>query len=190
MNHTDLLNIIARKINAQSYLEIGVRFGANFNKIEVPNKIGVDPDPESAATRHCTSDEFFEQNEWKFDLIFIDGYHEAEQAKRDIINSWACLNIGGVMMIHDCNPEKEEHTHIPRDCKVWNGDVYKTVCEMLVYGKFTIDVDYGCCIVRKESQPFHWGNVSVDWNTFTTHSKTLLNLVTLDYGLSVIDEWR
>lgn len=188
MNHTDLLNIIAKKINANYYLEIGVRFGANFNKIEVPNKIGVDPDPESVATVHLTSDQFFEQNKETFDLVFIDGYHEAEQVKRDIINSYAVLTGKGIIVVHDCNPEKEEHTHIPRDCKVWNGNVYKTISE-LNKAKMTVDIDHGCCIISRSTENLRWGNVAVDWEIFSKHRKDLLNLVSPEDALGIIDLW-
>ena len=48
-----------------------------------------------------TSDEFFKNNEKKYDVIYIDGWHEAPQVYRDICNSWYCLNEGGLVVCDD-----------------------------------------------------------------------------------------
>ena len=48
-----------------------------------------------------TSDEFFEKNEKKFDLIYIDGSHEASQVYKDLCNSWNCLNQEGIIICDD-----------------------------------------------------------------------------------------
>ena len=48
-----------------------------------------------------TSDKFFEINREKFDLIYIDGSHEAQQVYKDISNSWACLNHNGIIVCDD-----------------------------------------------------------------------------------------
>ena len=48
-----------------------------------------------------TSDEFFMQNKEKFDLIYIDGWHEAPQVYKDINNSWDSLNINGIIICDD-----------------------------------------------------------------------------------------
>ena len=47
------------------------------------------------------SDSFFKQNKQKFDVIYIDGWHEAPQVYRDINNSWDCLNINGIIICDD-----------------------------------------------------------------------------------------
>jgi predicted O-methyltransferase YrrM len=48
-----------------------------------------------------TSDEFFKNNGKKYDVIYIDGWHEAPQVYRDICNSWNCLNEGGLVICDD-----------------------------------------------------------------------------------------
>ena len=48
------------------------------------------------------SDVFFEaNNNLKFDFIFIDGSHKKDYVKRDIINSFNCLEDGGQILLHD-----------------------------------------------------------------------------------------
>ena len=82
--------IINREIKLNkyiSYLEIGVENGFNFGKINAVKKLATDPDPKSAATHFMSSDDFFKQNKKKFDIVFIDGLHHADQVYRDICNS-------------------------------------------------------------------------------------------------------
>ncbi len=47
------------------------------------------------------SDEFFETNKKKFNLIYLDGCHEPEFIKNDMENSFACLETGGIMWMDD-----------------------------------------------------------------------------------------
>ena len=44
-----------------------------------------------------TSDEYFANNSEKFDVIYIDGWHEAPQVYKDLNNSWNSLNINGLI---------------------------------------------------------------------------------------------
>ena len=48
-----------------------------------------------------TSDNFFKNNKKKFNLIYIDGSHEAQQVYRDLRNSWNCLEDDGVIICDD-----------------------------------------------------------------------------------------
>ena len=48
-----------------------------------------------------TSDEFFKNNDQKFDVIYVDGWHEANQVYKDIDNSWNCLNVNGIIICDD-----------------------------------------------------------------------------------------
>ena len=48
-----------------------------------------------------TSDKFFENNKEKFDVIYIDGSHEAPQVYKDLSNSWNCLNYNGIIICDD-----------------------------------------------------------------------------------------
>lgn len=192
-NHTDLINYIAKKIKAEWYLEIGVSNGKNFNAINVANKRGVDPDPDSAATLKITSNDF-----WKgypdaaADLIFIDGLHHSDQVYVDICNAFFMLEKGGVIVIHDCNPSEKSMTHIPRDQKRWCGDVYKTISQ-IKSSKFTLDFDFGCCVIRKETDDLdseiEWDKRFITWEEFDTNRKSLLNLVSVEEGIKIIDSW-
>lgn len=187
-NHTSLINYIAAKIGAKSYLEIGTNNCKNFNEIQVAHKVGVDPDLTSPCSVHKTSDDFFRDNQEIFDLVFIDGLHHADQVKRDIINTWGFLSAKGVMVIHDVNPSEEKYTHVPRDSKVWNGDVWK-IAASLVAPKFTIDMDHGCMVVPKIEANVMFDLKQIDWETFDKNRKELLTIVSINEALEIIDAW-
>ena len=47
------------------------------------------------------SDDFFKNNNIKFDAIYIDGYHKGSQVFKDFQNSWKILNVGGILIFDD-----------------------------------------------------------------------------------------
>jgi hypothetical protein len=113
--------------NYKSYLEIGCDKNELFSKIVIEKKIGVDP--ASGGTIRDTSDNFFKKNNVQFDIIFIDGFHEYSQVKKDINNSLLFLNNNGVIFLHDCMPMKFLNQAVPRAKGLWNGDVWKNIVE-------------------------------------------------------------
>lgn len=113
--------------NYKSYLEIGCDKNELFSKIVIEKKIGVDP--ASGGTIRDTSDNFFKKNNLQFDIIFIDGFHEYSQVKKDINNSLLFLNNNGVIFLHDCMPMKFLNQAVPRAKGLWNGDVWKNIVE-------------------------------------------------------------
>lgn len=182
-NHTEVLNYIIQKKGYKSYLEIGTQSGKNFNLIECENKTGVDPDPEAKASFHMSSDDFFGGNHnyffprvCKFDCIFIDGLHTAEQARKDFINSMEHLNEDGVIVIHDTNPYREEITIVPRITKEWTGDVYKFVYSLLAK-LATLPFDYGITIIKKQDD-YLIADEEVTWEKFSKQKTHMLNIVT------------
>jgi hypothetical protein len=202
-NRTDLLNHLATTYNLQRYLEVGVQDpNQNFNRIGCAKKRGVDPCKlgrpinEDALIIHTTSDEYFNiHNEIypgeRYDLIFIDGLHTAEQVKKDFENALGVLSPNGFIVLHDCNPEKEEHTIVPRPKERghWNGDVYKFAVGINKEYAFTVDIDNGC-LVFSRSLGFPADTVTVhyatdnDWASFDRNRKRLLNLITWDEFIS------
>ena len=131
MDRLSLINqILGTRPDGRRYLEIGVRTGKNFWRVEARTKIGVDPaivgrrlgtwsrlspPRTSMRLRHGTfvfaetSDAFFSRrqrllHDLPLDAVLVDGLHTAEQAERDVINSLAWLADGGTIVMHDCNP--------------------------------------------------------------------------------------
>lgn len=154
---TDLINSVARKINAKKYLEIGCSTDVNFINIDVPYKVGVDP--VAGGTHRMTSDEYFTSYDETFDLIFVDGLHHAEQVVTDVHNSIKVLNEGGVIIMHDCLPTSEymQLTPMPMGISDWTGDVWKAAFflhDSLTFDVTITNIDWGCGIVinRQASQ--------------------------------------
>jgi len=186
---TDLLNHLAEKYNLKRYLEIGLQNASqNFDKIKCEYKVSVDPDPNAHATFEMTSDEFFSYDilsEHRYDLIFLDGLHTAEQVQKDFENALKILSPNGFIVLHDCNPQKEEHTIVPRPTERghWNGDVYKFAISLTGTHAFrTVDIDNGCGVFggTVNSQVFTVDDPDMTWNYFTKHRKELLKLISWD----------
>ena len=138
-NRADLINKLIARSSFTRYLEIGCNTNETFNQIEVQNKVGVDP--VSGGTLRMTSDAFFAQNTESFEIIFVDGLHEAYQAELDIRNSLKVLAPGGVIVAHDCSPKFEIRQIVPVCTGVWNGDVWKA------FLKLRQDPDLRCAVV-------------------------------------------
>jgi hypothetical protein len=131
----EIINYVAETRGYERYLEIGTSNGRCLEKIRCASKVGVDPNPRCEPTDwtlHAKpSDEFFAANRDRFDLVFIDGLHLAEQVVRDIFHSLAVLEPGGIILLHDCNPQtaeaaSREPVELGGDAS-WNGDVWKAI---------------------------------------------------------------
>lgn len=195
MNRTDIINTLIKKYELTRYLEIGVRdCTVNFDKINCKHKVSVDPQPVKSVTYKTTSDIFFKKNKNIFDLIFIDGLHTRIQCNKDVENSLSVLSDNGFIVIHDCNPEKKEHTKSYQEYLktrgVWNGTVYKSFIEQKEkhknsdYSFFVVNTDYGCGIITKNIKPFGAYNVilqdEISWEFFNENRKKLLNLISIE----------
>ncbi len=157
-SRTDLINVLCRAINAQSYLEIGCNTDVVFSNVDCPYKIGVDP--ACGGNRRMTSDEFFFTNTEKFDVVFIDGLHYYEQVKKDYENAMRCLNPGGFIVFHDMLPLVEKWAVVPvpenlQEYGCWTGDVWRMSFDLIQQNDIKFDllmIDMGCGVVRKGSQ--------------------------------------
>ncbi len=77
-----------QKIQDQYYFEL-----LNFFKKDIlDNKVEI---------FRMTSDDFFSTNNYKFDLIYIDGNHLFEYVKNDILNSLKFVNKKGIIVLDD-----------------------------------------------------------------------------------------
>ena len=183
MTRTDIINAFIGKNGYKSYLEIGVQRGDNFALIGCEKKVGVDPDLLSKAIIHQPSDQFFKENEDKFDIIFIDGLHHADQVYKDINNALKCLNKGGTIVCHDMNPQTEYAQQIPIHPGFWNGDCWKAWVQLRSERKdlemFVIDTDHGCGVIRKGKQELLEEPV-YEWEFLNEFRKDYLNLITVE----------
>lgn len=205
---TDLINHLIEKHNLKSYLEIGLQNAdQNFDKINCEYKVSVDPDPNAHAVFCKTSDEYFDvissmaeqymvpRNDGgqdihykTMDLVFIDGLHTAEQVQKDFENALKILSPNGFIVLHDCNPLKEEHTIVPRPTPTghWHGDVYKFTSRLSSnwVNYRTVDIDCGCGVFYNCFPTFSLIDPP-SWEFFDRNRKQLMNLVSWDEFVSL-----
>ncbi len=191
MKRYDIINRLAIIINAKSYLEIGVQDKKNcFDKIKIAQKIGVDPDKNSNANFTMTSDEYFKNHcNRNFDIIFIDGLHHSQQVLLDIENSINRLSSNGFIVFHDCNPTEEIMQEVPRNTKVWTGDVWKAFVEIRTKRKdlcmYVIDTDFGVGIIKRGFNDVLKIETQITYNEFDKNRKQWLNLISVDEFLKM-----
>jgi hypothetical protein len=201
-SRTEIINYLLSALNRDTvYLEIGVRNPQdNFNHIKSKLKYSVDPGvefKENPVDFKLTSDEFFKKlgageilnEDIKFDVIFIDGLHLAEQVDRDIINALKYIKDDGFIALHDCNPptewharEKYDYWHTPAEA-FWNGTTWKAFlkwrCDKSV-SSCCIDSDWGVGVIsksRKLGESIILSNPFFEYNKLEANRKEYLNLV-------------
>lgn len=138
---------------APRYLEIGVQTGKCFRAVRAARKVGVDPtfqfdwEAYEAETKGCSlpplrSDTFFGEVagiDDVFDVIFLDGFHTAEQTLRDFNSAVMHLTPKGIVVIDDVVPTSYAAS-LPDPAAAarvreaageagnsWMGDVYRLV---------------------------------------------------------------
>tara|TARA_Y100001937_G_scaffold128498_1_gene205464 strand:+ start:5182 stop:5763 length:582 start_codon:yes stop_codon:yes gene_type:complete len=186
MTRTEIIQKLITKVSANSYLEIGMGPGINFNKVVCNKKISVDPKPTVPVTFSLTSDDFFKQNKDKFDIIFIDGLHWSEQVYKDIINSLEVLNYNGYIICHDMNPHSEFIQRYPQPKKEseWTGDCWKAWVKLRTerddLNMYVVNTDYGCGIITRGKQDKLIVNDELTWELLNSDRIKLLNLISVD----------
>ena len=192
MKRQHIIQKLINHINAKSYLEIGLGSGFVHKSINCNIKVGVDPCEYPITKKHnvqptfkLTSDEFFDQNKKTFDVIFIDGMHEAAYIERDINNSLKVLNDKGYIVCHDINPITKKAQIVPRQFDCWNGDCWKAWVKIRStnpdLNMYVIDTDHGCGIIQKGSQKLlDLKGLELTYENLNNNRKEWLNLISVD----------
>ncbi len=201
-SRTEVINfLLSLTQNDTCYLEIGVRNPEdNFNYIKADKKYSVDPGVEftpNPVDFKMTSDAFFlklSKNEVlskniRFDVIFIDGLHFAEQVDRDIENALLYIKDDGFIVLHDCNPPTEFHArelpnyHNTPVFKNWTGTTWKAFLKWRFCSSVNsccINSDWGVGILSKKYQigkSIDFTNPFFEFNTLDLKRKEYLNLM-------------
>ncbi len=188
LNRWDVINILIRKNNYKSYLEVGTQDPtSNFNKIEIQHKVSIDPFPRGEVTFVGTSDEYFESisEDVKYDIIFIDGLHHNDQVLKDIENSLNHLSNSGIIVCHDCLPTTEHMQERNDYGGVWLGDVWKAIAELRVeridLDIKVIDTDLGCGLIKTGTNVPHMTNENyLTYSYYNLHKWQLMNIISVD----------
>lgn len=204
-SRTHILNYLLSLFGRETwYLEIGTRNPEhNFRHIRAHKKFSVDPGVEFSANPvdfPMTSDEFFYRlehhallpSDTRFDVIFIDGLHVAEQVDRDIENALRWIRDDGFIVLHDCNPPAEWHarenytySHTPAR-GMWNGTTWKAFYRRRLQKNLyscCIDTDWGVGVIQKTHNigaPAENKNPFFEFQVLDAHRAQHLNLVSFE----------
>jgi predicted O-methyltransferase YrrM len=135
MHHSDFISILASIYKPNVYVELGLYEGESLRKV-IPHAkriYGVDLNRRDELTHiennyqhvsiyYMKTDTFFESFKDGIDMIFIDADHCFESVLSDFEKSLKLLNSGGVIILHDTDPNDDILIQ-PRYC----GDSYKIV---------------------------------------------------------------
>jgi hypothetical protein len=210
-NRTAIINFLISVLNRDTkYLEIGVRNpDDNFNKILTFKKYSVDPGFEYKSNPvdfKLASDAFFEElrqdrllgKAVKFDVIFIDALHLAEQVDRDIKNALDFIEDDGFVILHDCNPPTEWHSretfnfYFTPAGGFWNGTTWKAFLKARfnpTIQSCCIDTDSGVGILSKNwaiGNAIEPANEFFEFGNLDLNRKEQLNLISFDQLKSLI----
>ena len=133
--HSDFIGIVASIYKPSIYVELGCQFGYTLERVAPYAKTiyGIDiqssPRLESIKNQFSnidlqitTTNNFFETFNEGIDMAFIDADHKFESCKQDFDNVLQRLNPGGIIFLHDTDPE-DNSLFDPSRC----GDSYKIV---------------------------------------------------------------
>lgn len=182
MNRVQLLNLLITQYNYSSYLELGIDKGTTFRSINLADKTGVDINS-TRATHHMSTDEFFDQCDRKFDIIFIDALHTYKQVLIDFNNSLEVLSDGGCIVLHDCLPIIERHQLPEPQRRHWTGDVWKAMVRIRQrpdIRSFVIDADWGLGVVFRGPNEVIIGDIQdsdLTWDNYLKYKKEWLGIV-------------
>jgi hypothetical protein len=219
MNRKKVIQTLMKGKKLSRYLEIGVFTGHIFFMIKSRFKIAVDPcfqfnplkksgklflNPFNLFNKYFekASDDFFGENApdiFKNDLLeiaLIDGMHEYIYALRDVENTLNYLTKNGIIVLHDCNPQKKEDAVSFEEWKArnfkgtWNGDVWRTILNLQSLrddlNVFTLDCDHGLGIITrgKAKNKLNYSLQQIEqfsFEDFDANRESWINLKPADY---------
>jgi hypothetical protein len=134
LHHSDFIAILANIYKPKVYVELGLYEGETLKKVQpfIEKGYGIDmnknPSLEDLKVYpnlniiYSTTNFFFENFNEGIDMAFIDADHCYESALTDFENVYKRINPGGIIILHDTDPESDHLIH-PEYC----GDSYKIV---------------------------------------------------------------
>jgi predicted O-methyltransferase YrrM len=134
MHHSEFIGILASIYKPNTYVELGLYEGETFKYIIPHSKklYGIDLKSNiylealkkysNVEIQYTTTDNFFENFNVGIDMAFIDADHCFESALKDFDNIFKRLNPGGIIILHDTDPDNDSLIN-PLRC----GDSYRIV---------------------------------------------------------------
>jgi hypothetical protein len=169
---TDIFNLLGQKEGFDSYLELcttttGGEFGGIDTRVfqsvqRLLYNCPVDFDDGLPLTYRSPDMEIADQvialgeQGPKPDICLVDSFHYYDTSLRDLNAAYDALDDGGVLVVHDCLPDRAEISTPHFQEGAWCGVSYKAYvdfvldCETCDY--VTLDCDFGCGVIVKNRQ--------------------------------------
>jgi hypothetical protein len=166
MHKYEIVLALGRRCGYRDYLELatpttGLTF-ARVDKEQFPNRTRImyrcprefsDGEPLHVATDGVSSEQLFQEvmrTGRRFDLVFVDPFHDYASSLRDIVFALHVLKPGGAVVIHDCSPP-DAHCAAPEfQDGEWCGVTYAAYLDVVLAAGIryaTVDSDFGCGII-------------------------------------------
>jgi hypothetical protein len=162
MHHSTFIGHLASIYKPKVYVELGLYEGETFQLVRphATSAYGVDIKANAYLERlkqynnvsihYSRTEDFFSSFVGGIDMAFIDADHCLESVKKDFNNILSRLNPGGIILLHDTDPDRDGLIR-PEYC----GDAYKII--PILEDDTTINVttlpltDAGLSIVTKKA---------------------------------------
>ncbi|NIK79062.1 cephalosporin hydroxylase [Paenibacillus castaneae] len=167
--HLDFIFQLASIVRPKVYVELGIQYCANFNRMidYADQLIGIDIAHQAGEYMsksgkvqffHGTSADFakrLQAQPLQIDMLFIDADHSKEAVLEDFRLLFPYVVPHGIVLFHDSHPDNESKVRPD-----WCGTVYQAIEELAKdtseYELVTIPVTPGLTICRKRRQQLSW----------------------------------
>lgn len=175
----EIIMDLMREFKLTTLLELGTQSGVTAKTLIDAVVTGVDISNKNAQYYtdffHGTTDRFFEINQKRYDVIFIDASHKYEDVKKDFINSMMHTDF---IVMHDVWPDNLEYTK-----PEWCGTVYKLAYQIIMSG-FTYRItrdDHGVLIVdMRNNRPELDNSEDINYQDYIKYVNELNYVVKFD----------
>lgn len=114
---------------------------------------GMDIEFRSASFDISQCVEQIQKNKLRYDIIFVDPWHEYATSYRDLQIAVNLLAKNGIIVVHDCFPSSQQIAHPRPQEGEWCGVTYKAYIDFVTARSYldycTVNIDYGCGIIRR-----------------------------------------
>jgi hypothetical protein len=163
---------LAQRYGYKSYLEIctpmtGLTF-AQIDKQQFERRARLiyrcpsdfsDGEPVDFPTESESGEELFGElvrSGERFDLVFVDPWHTYASSLRDILFGLHLVKQHGVLLVHDCSPPNPYCAAPEYHPGEWCGVTFAAYLDVVLFSEglryVTIDSDYGCGVIFKDSR--------------------------------------
>src|SRR5262249_34370891 len=145
---TDLIDVIAKKLNLRSYLELCTRTTGNFyreinrSRFKTSRRLmyncpvnfddGLPIDFRSVDFEIKNAIERLKADNDQVEICLVDSWHTYDCSIRDLITAYDLLADGGVLVVHDCLPPNASVASPVPQPGEWCGVSYKAFLDFVL----------------------------------------------------------